>query len=373
MSLPIYPTLPGLTFTVVKTPGFDTLVQSSPNKYEVRIQQTVNPIWSYVLLYDFLHDFFWGTFTSVSELRTLMGFFLQMGGQAGSFLFLDPDDNFVGPALSTKAWSAHTTFPLTFGILDSANHWQKVTAITTGVTGATLPTFNHAGGTTTDGGVTWTDQGAFTSAGFPNAPLAQLSLVNDGTGNYYSPIQRTLDGMFYEDITDLNGTIAVYLNGVLQTTQYAVAGPGLALPTSSYMGMYLAWAAPAPRWGANTIKAVNATILDPAGHIQKVTTGGTTGSTIPMFNDSGSTTTDGTVTWTDQGFYGGPTGVVSAQFHFYFRVRFASDGQDFEKFVNIGSGPFVAGQGGGISTIGGSEAQNGSGTLKLETARPVPL
>ena len=69
---------------------------------------------------------------------------------------------------------------------------------------------------------------------FPNAPLAQLQLVNDGAGNYYSPIQRTFDGGLYEDVTDLNGGIAVYANGSLCSSgtgagQYTLTGPGLAL------------------------------------------------------------------------------------------------------------------------------------------------
>lgn len=258
MTLPLYPALPGLTFTSLKTPEFDTLVQSAPNKYEVRLAQTINPVWTWTLIYDFLHDFPWGSFTQPSELQTLMGFFLQMGGKAGSFVYTDPDDNYVGPAL-------------------------------TGVPA-------------------------------PNTPFAQLQLVNDGSGNYYSPIQRTLNGVFYEDITDLNGSIAVYANGTLATAgtspgQYTVLGPGLALPDASYMGMYL-------KWGGNAAP---------------------------------------------------PTEPITAQFHFYFRVRFESDSQDFEKFLGIGSAAAYAMQGGGYWTIGGSNAQNGTGTLKLTTARPVPL
>lgn len=316
MSLPIFPTLPGLTFTVVKTPEFDTLVMTSPNHYEVRIQQMINPIWSWTLIYDFLHDFFWGSFTTVSELRTMMGFFSQVGGKAGSFLFTDPDDYNVGPALVS---------------------------------------------------------------GTPNTPLAQLSLVTDGIGNWYSPIQRTLNGVFYEDVTDLNGAIAVYLNGTLKTitTDYTVGGPGLALPTASYMGLYIAWVTGFAPWVAAHSYALNAEILDPAGHIQKATTAGTSGATIPTFNDGGGTTPDGTGTlvWTDQGYNPGPTGPVTAEFNFYFRVRFDTDSQDFEKWANTGSAmaATIAGQGGGIYTIGGSEGQNGSGMLKLTTARPAPL
>lgn len=256
-SLPIFPTLPGLTFTVVKSSAFKTLIDSAPNEYEVRLPQTTNPIWEWSLLFDFLHDFFWGDFTTVSELRTLMGFFNAQYGSAASFLFTDPDDANVGPALV---------------------------------------------------------------GGLPNVPLAQLSLVNDGAGNYYSPIQRTLDGVSWEDVTDLNGSIAVYANGTLCTAgtgagQYQVLGPGLAIPGYSYMGLYLKWGTGSP-----------------------------------------------------------PTGPITAEFNFYFRVRFSADNLDFEKFMNVGAtAEWIPGQGGGYWTIGGSESQNGTGQLKIRTARPQPL
>ena len=376
MTLPIFPTLPGLTYTVLKTPEFDTLVMSSPNHYEVRIQQTINPIWSWTFIYDFLHDFFWGGYTVVSELRTLMGFFTQVGGKAQSFLYTDPDDSSVGPALSTATWTANTSVLLGQGILDSANHWQKVT--TAGITGATIPTFNHSGSTTADGTAVWTDEGVYTSSGFPNTFLAGLSLVTDGLGNWFSPIQRTLNGYFFEDVTDLNGAIAVYLNGTLQTlgSGYTVGGPGLATPSQSYMGLYIAWPVSGlPAWTASHAYATNATILDGNGHIQKATTGGTSGTTLPVFSATGGTTTDNTVTWTDEGYVPSPTGPVTAAFNFYFRVRFDTDSQDFEKWAGTGSasGFAPAGQGSGIWTVGGSESQNGTGTLKLVTSRPVPL
>lgn len=253
MTLPVFPSLPGLTLTVLKTPGFSTLIEEAPNGYETPLQQMSNPIWRFQLIFDFLHDFFWGDFTTVSELRTLMGFFNQNYGQAAPFLFTDPDDNYVGPALVSSA---------------------------------------------------------------PNVPLAQLQVVNDGAGNYYSPIQRTLNGVVFEDVTDLNGAIAVYADGTLATAgtgdgEYEVLGPGLALPGFSCMGLYL-------KWGSE------------------------------------------------------PAAPVTAQFHFYFRVRFETDSQDFEKFLNEGTtGAWVAGQGGGYWTIGGSEGLNGSGQLKLKTRRPT--
>jgi hypothetical protein len=54
-------------------------------------------------------------------------------------------------------------------------------------------------------------------------------------------------------------------------------------------------------WTATTPYALGALYIDAAGHIQKVTTAGTSGSTLPTFSDIGGTVTDGTAVWTDEG------------------------------------------------------------------------
>jgi hypothetical protein len=60
-----------------------------------------------------------------------------------------------------------------------------------------------------------------------------------------------------------------------------------------------------PAWQPNTVYTTGAIIADPNGHLQQATVGGTSGATIPTFNESGGTTTDGTapsqITWTDTG------------------------------------------------------------------------
>jgi hypothetical protein len=235
MSNAVYPsTIRGLTFTVVKRPEFSTLIQTSPNRYELRLPQTINPIWHWSLVYDYLKDYDVQPSLSYTDLQTLMGFFLARAGQGDDFLFSDPDDHHVGPAL-------------------------------------------------------------IGSPPAPN-PFTQLQLVSDNAGGWYSPIQRNLGG-FYEDITDLDGNITVYANGVLQTagTDYTVEGPGLAVSGKSFAGLYLRWQAE-------------------------------------------------------------PEAPITAEFDFYFRVRFEMDAQDFEKFLAH------------LWTIGG---QRGAGEVRLMTARPA--
>lgn len=238
MSNAVWPALVrGLTYTILRTPEFATIVQTAPNGASIRIAQRRNPIWHWQLTYDYLYGRFPSpnntqAYAPYTDIDVLQGFFLARQAQFDDFLFTDPKNHAVGPAL--------------FG-------------------------------------------------GLPNLQ-AQLQVVNDGAGTYYSPIQRNVGGAFWEDITDLNGAIAVYANGVL-TTAYTLAGPGLALPGSSFLGLYLRWSS-------------------------------------------------------------APATPVTAQFAYYFRVRFESDTQDFEQFLDE------------LYTIGGSGSKNGSGMLKLMSARP---
>jgi hypothetical protein len=238
VSLLVYPSqIYGLQLNFSRTAEFATIVQSSASKSETRIVQAQNPIWHWSLVYDQLFNDLTNPNYAVSELQTLMGFYLQQQGQFGQFLFEDPEDK-----------------------------------------------------TVTNG---------------------SLALVNDGAGNYYSPLQRNLGG-FLEDITDLNpqnaSGLTVKANGVSQTVGLAgstcgmgynclLLGPGLAIPGYSFGGLYLKWCA-------------------------------------------------------------APTPPITASFGFYFRVRFEQDRQDFDRFLF------------NLWTIGGAEAGRGAGMVKLVTARP---
>ena len=54
-------------------------------------------------------------------------------------------------------------------------------------------------------------------------------------------------------------------------------------------------------WQKSHAYALKNQIMDPASHMQRVIKAGTSGPTAPTWNDSGGTTTDGTVTWMDTG------------------------------------------------------------------------
>jgi len=54
-------------------------------------------------------------------------------------------------------------------------------------------------------------------------------------------------------------------------------------------------------WKASTSYALGNVIMDPANHIQRVITAGTSGPTAPAWNDAGGTPADGTLVWQDTG------------------------------------------------------------------------
>jgi hypothetical protein len=301
MSNAVYPSqIHGFTYTVLRTPEFATIVQKSPGGSEVRVPQMQNPTWHITLIYDYLYGQYNSPqntmpYAPYSDIDTLVGFYLARQGQSDDFLWIDPKNNAVGPA----------------------------------VVGAS-----------------------------PNLQ-AELALVDDGLGHYYSPVQRLVGGLYYEDITDLNGNIQVYANGVIKSG-YTIVGPGYRIPGYSWRGLVLKWTDTAASWAStHAYTTTGWQILDTNGHIQQVTTAGTSGASMPVWNSSGGTTTDGTVTWTDQGYYAGPTRPITAQFNYYFRMRFETDTQDFEQFMDE------------LYTIGGSESKNGSGMLKLMTSRSL--
>ena len=377
MSNAIYPTPKGLAWTVLKTPSFSTIVQQSPAMVETTIAQMNDPIWNWQLIYEWLYDNFYSPantmpYTPNTDLRTMMGFFLAHGGKNDNFLFDDPSDDWVGP----MTWQPRYDFNPGAIVIDPSGHGQLWSG---GMTGPTAPAWNDSGGSVNDGTGNWADQGTFSGAsaqtlslvsdtsnpvsavvigssagtGFAvgdylgvtggggtgailevatlsGSAIATLSIVQGGTGYtttsgaamavltgsgsgsptanitattiYYTPLQRNMGGLFLEDVTDLNTAVnplRIWANGVLKVgsgTDYTLLGPGLSIPGQSYLGMYLKWVAM-------------------------------------------------------------PIAPITGAFNFYFRVRFATDDQDFEQFMQQ------------LWTIGGGSGKNGKGTLELVTSR----
>lgn len=90
MSNAVFPTLPGLTWNVIKAPRWSTRVQRSVGGKEMRAAYWSAPIYTWTLTFELLRQA-----SAFAEFQTLIGFFNARQGKFDSFLFTDPADNSV--------------------------------------------------------------------------------------------------------------------------------------------------------------------------------------------------------------------------------------------------------------------------------------
>lgn len=113
----IFPSLPGLGWSVTKAPRFATRIQRAVSGRELRALDQPNPIWTWTLTYSLLRDK-WdaraasGFGIGYDELRTLAGFFLQQQGAFQPFLFDDPTDDTVAAQPIGTGDASATAFQL---------------------------------------------------------------------------------------------------------------------------------------------------------------------------------------------------------------------------------------------------------------------
>ncbi len=103
---PSLPAVAGLGWSRHKKPGFSTRVASHVSGREVRVALMSYPLYEFEAVYNGLSSAATSATAQAglgaSSLQSLMGFFLQLQGQFGTFLYTDPDDNTVtGQAFAT--------------------------------------------------------------------------------------------------------------------------------------------------------------------------------------------------------------------------------------------------------------------------------
>jgi hypothetical protein len=245
--------------------------------------------------------------------------------------------------LGSETWLANNPYSLNTAIVDGAGHVQQVITAGTSGPGPNPPSFDDTGGMTSDGTVTWQDRGlagnwtastqyalnAFiaanshvqqaTSAGTSGtaAPSFSTSGVTVSDNAVVWADQGLLSGSTVftwqaNNPYSLNGEIVDSANHVELVMTAGTSGPGPTTPTFIDGGTItdntVTWTDQGQAvWRPSFSYGLNAVIVDPAGHVQQVTTGGTSGPgpNAPSFNDAGSTTTDNQVTWTDRGLLTG--------------------------------------------------------------------
>lgn len=107
MSTNVLPTLVGLGFDVVRTPLWDTSVQTALSGKETRIARQTYPRWQWELTYNVLRSA-----AAYNELQQLAGFFNARQGMFDTFLYRDADDNSVAAQSIGQGDGTSTAFQL---------------------------------------------------------------------------------------------------------------------------------------------------------------------------------------------------------------------------------------------------------------------
>jgi uncharacterized protein (TIGR02217 family) len=106
MSNAAFPVLPGLSWSVIKTPKWSTRKQIAISGREYRAAYFSLPLWKFKLSYEVLRA------GAQQELQQLVGFFNARQGSFDTFLYADPTDSAVVAQQFGTGNGAATTFQL---------------------------------------------------------------------------------------------------------------------------------------------------------------------------------------------------------------------------------------------------------------------
>jgi uncharacterized protein (TIGR02217 family) len=202
---PVFPSLPGQGWPVMRAPRFATRTQRAISGRQLRVIDQLYPIWTWTLSFGLLrdaHDLRTGANIGLGigydELRALAGFFLAMQGAFGVFLFDEPsDDNVTDQALGIGN-NTQTAFGFgrTFG---GSGFFEPLLAVRT--TSAPLSVYidgvlQSPSAYSCSSQFGWTGDASDTVT-FASAPAA-LSVVS-ASFSYYFPVHFVDDNMDLEN------------------------------------------------------------------------------------------------------------------------------------------------------------------------------
>lgn len=116
MSNNIFPTMPGLTWNVIKTPQWKTGVQTSVSGKELRTAYRSRPIWRFSMGYEVLRGG-----NGFTELQQMIAFYNLRQGAFDSFLLLDDSDK----TATTQQFGTGDGTTKTFPLLHAIQGWVE--------------------------------------------------------------------------------------------------------------------------------------------------------------------------------------------------------------------------------------------------------
>jgi uncharacterized protein (TIGR02217 family) len=125
MSNNVFPSLPGLGWSVIQAPQWNTKTQIATSGKELRSAWFSAPKWGIKLTYEILR-----ATTGFTELQTLLGFFNARQGSFDSFLYDNPNDDSVTAQSIGTGNGATTQFQLARTYGGAVEPVMNVNAIT---------------------------------------------------------------------------------------------------------------------------------------------------------------------------------------------------------------------------------------------------
>lgn len=351
MSNLVFPTIRSQGWSVFKTPNFKTFTQLSTSGKEVRAALWANPTWDFRLTWEVLKD---GN-GPPSDIDTFMNWFLARRGSFDSFLFSDPTDNGVAAQLLGYGDGATKTFQLaralaSGGALEAIQNPNAVTNVY--LNGSPQAAFSYMSGT--ENSLLWSQD--FTNAvwnPFSATVTGNAAVAPDGTTTA-SRVARAGSGGFY-DVYQFAPPGAFAIGDALTFSIYAIQGTAgvklqLYFEFRNAAGTVIAGASSAASTLTGSWQRFSLTATVPPG---------TTSVDVVAFLANTTTVGDFITVWGAQlerrpsasgyvpttisiaqpngqiSFVTAPAAgvAITADFSYYFRVRFKNDLQEFENFL----------------------------------------
>jgi hypothetical protein len=229
---------------------------------------------------------------------------------------LGPDDQLPWTSLGVPVgliafdagatWAANAAYVVGQFVMDGNGNRQRVA--TAGTTGGAVPTAWNSvyGGNTIDGSVTWTNDGL----GWKPLFVDCSAVVRAGglpRRRYALPAQPPRPQLWQSNTPYAVGDFIIDPNGNVQNVATAGTSGGPPPPWSTTLGASTAdggveWSNNGPaRWHANTAFNLNQFIFDSKGHRQNVAVAGTSGASEPDWSGMYLPTSDGSITWVNNG------------------------------------------------------------------------
>lgn len=125
MAIPTFPTLPGLSFPVKRSPSFQTIEHKAVAGQSTAQSPQPFPIYRYELPFEFLR-----ADNATLEIQTLFSFYTARRGKALPFHFNDPDDNAVVGQVLGVGDGVTTDFALIRTMVNNIDPTQDAVAAT---------------------------------------------------------------------------------------------------------------------------------------------------------------------------------------------------------------------------------------------------